>query len=69
MNPHEVCEVVVITFVAKERTIGVELLVTHPIKLLAEFGTLRARELTSEQQTAWLIVGLDVHNIHQLHGW
>jgi hypothetical protein len=44
-------------------------LVTHPVKLLAEFGTLRARELTSKQQTAWLIVGLDVHNIHQLHGW
>jgi hypothetical protein len=47
----------------------IKLFITHPIKLAAEFGTLRLRKLAGIEQRARLIVGLDVHNIHQLQGW
>ena len=47
----------------------VKLFITHPIKLAAEFGTLRLRKLAGIEQRARLIVGLDVHNIHQQLSW
>lgn len=47
----------------------VKLFITHQIKLAAEFGTLRLRKLAGIEQRARLIVGLDVHNIHQQLSW